>query len=380
MVEKRQKISRPLEQRLKNYFDGKRCVITGAIEKNGLSINWAHLDEDPSNTTFSNIIPLSSGFNLTQEEWRRNKEAQIGWFNRTISLKSNYLSYQSLVQFRSGLPALAYGCSRLGKVLAIKYQKEFEASVGDVWEFFCKCLYYLPYRMDYELLESVLVDLNKYIDLQLNCPNALRASLLQAIANLYQDNGQWNEADEIYKTLHFENQIAPNMLASICRRQAIGSVFLNSATDSNYLFEKAIELNGDFDFQTSINIAKAWQNLKDQSPKTALLTLERYNEIFKNPKIEPIEILSPHNIYELAFTQSAALLKLGKKYTKQLEIVNKLHVIAPNTQLRPVFTEYISKNTFDEEICLPIKTLSTHLLPTKKVIILLNIVTKKLLI
>jgi hypothetical protein len=74
---KRRRISDALERQLTKFYGGKRCVVTGVTEDTGVAIDWAHLDEDRSNTTFDNVVPLSSGFNRIQQTWTNHKERGI---------------------------------------------------------------------------------------------------------------------------------------------------------------------------------------------------------------------------------------------------------------------------------------------------------------
>lgn len=377
----RNKIPKLLEFRLKKFYGGKKCVVTGESDGTGINIHWAHLDENPSHTTFDNIVPLSSGFNLAQESWRRNREAGKNWFDRTIDLKANYLFFRMQQHFRHGSPALAYGCSRLGQILSMKYPREFESDVSDVWAFLCQSLYYLPYKMEYDLLESVLIELNKYLTINSSCPCDLQAGLLLVLANIYQDGGLWRESDEIYKRIEEIINLPPKILAAANRRRALSSIFsYTSEINPEYAFDKAFELNDDFDFQTSISIARSWNSLINQSPKDVLFKLKEFDEIFTNPKGALYEKLNLHNIFEMSFTKSAALLKLGKSYKDQIALVEELSNQAPFTRLRPVFTNHISKLTFDDRINEHIAKLSTVLFFTPRLTSLLEDTTKKLLI
>jgi hypothetical protein len=288
--------------------------------------------------------------------------------------------FKAKSQFRQGFPALAFGCSRLGAALSANHPKEFEAEKGDVWAFICQSLYHLPYRIDIDLLTSVLTHLSKCVEESLDCPTNLRVALLLALANIYQDNGMWSESRSLYKQIESSPTLPPNILASVSRRRALSHLYGDyNEPEIRYAFDKAYELNDDPDFRASLFIARAWKCLIEERPRGVLSGLEEYIKVIAKSNVVPNEILSAHNVFELAITSSAALHELGENYHNYVEIINNLHVDRPYTKLRPVFTNHIAKLTFSRAIVEHISTLSMGLIMTPSMLMLLDEISTKLL-
>lgn len=370
-----------VEGKLINFFGGKICVVTGEQEiEDHNKIEWAHLDENRENNSFDNIIPLSAGYNHSERNLNLDQKRGRDWYDLTSDLKANLIFHNAHNHFTKGKPALAYGCSRLGLHYSMCYPRQFEISDGDQWMFLCQCLYYLPYKMNYELLVSTLNELNKLLE-QNKCPSDSRAGILLSLANLYQDGGKWDEANSIYGVVENEGELPENILAATYRRRAIGSFFSKAIRqETDKLFNNAKELNkDDFNFNVSIDIAKAWKQLLENYPKNAVDILDKYSSLNLKNERRLIQKMNPHNIYELALTKADALYKIGEDYKPQIELISKLQVFTPNTKLRPVFTNNIAVVTFNPNINLSISPLAMSFIFTEDLSLLLSNITKKML-
>ena len=112
-------------------------------------------------------------------------------FRFGIDLIAANVFHSARRHFHAGAPALAFGCARLGDALAVHYPYLFETHEGDDWAFLTQSLFYLPYSMNRTLLEATLLRVRNRLDTTDRFPNGARAGLLLAIANLYQDAGEW---------------------------------------------------------------------------------------------------------------------------------------------------------------------------------------------
>ncbi|GEM_PF-4443888 len=105
MKARRKRPSPSLETRLETFYEAKTCVVTEGTT----AVEWHHLDEDRSHTTFENLVPLSKGINGIIDTKRKVKEADLG----------RELSYQQL-EFKAkelndaGRYSRAYACNRVG--------------------------------------------------------------------------------------------------------------------------------------------------------------------------------------------------------------------------------------------------------------------------
>ena len=188
--------SSPLEQRLRDYYGVQKCVVDGDSTDES---DWVALDADVANLSFVNLVPLSRKHRLRpagHRSWQWGGELR---YRFSIDLTAENLLHQSRKHFHQGSPALAYGCARLGEALSMRSPHDFEAQPDDGWAFLCQCMFYLPYRMETELLEAILQRIHRWLEANVFCPRRRRSNLLLAIANIYQDIGYWSEAGGIYR-------------------------------------------------------------------------------------------------------------------------------------------------------------------------------------
>lgn len=302
---------------LQDYYGTDNCVVDGPAA----DIEWIPLNEDADDLRFDNLVPLS-----------RRHRARRGTFRFGIDLIAENLFHSARKHFHAGVPALAFGCARLGDVLASHYPYAFEAHEGDEWAFLAQSLFYLPYRQNTALLDATLQRIRKRLAINSNCPHAGRAALLLAVANLYQDLGKWAAAEDLYEQV-LAHSPAPFMQVAAIRRRAVGRIFRGASYQA---MERDFRRVGDYetnaDLAASLAISQGWWHLAHGRPEQCLHLLEPFDD--------DEAVHSPHNAIELKLTQASALLALGLTCGAQLRFVKER--ARGTAHLRPVFTDYIA--------------------------------------
>jgi hypothetical protein len=307
---------------LEDYYGADSCVVDGPVS----DVEWIPLNEDVDDMRFDNLVPLSRR-HRTRAAGPRRANFRFG-----IDLIAENLFHSARKHFHAGVPALAFGCARLGDVLASHYPYAFEAHEGDEWSFLAQSLFYLPYRLHEALLEATLQRVRKRLAINSNCPDAGRAALLLAVANLYQDLGKWAAAEDLYDQV-LAHKPAPFMQVAAIRRRAVGRIFRGATYQA---MERDFRRVGDYetnaDLALSLAISQGWWHLAHGRPKQCLRLLEPFDD--------DEAVHSPHNAIELRLTQASALLTLGRACGAQLRFVKER--ARGTAHLRPVFTEYIA--------------------------------------
>jgi hypothetical protein len=302
---------------LQDYYGTDNCVVDGPAA----DVEWIPLNEDPDDRRFDNLVPLS-----------RRHRARRANFRFGIDLIAENLFHSARKHFHAGVPALAFGCARLGDVLASHYPYAFEAHEGDEWAFLAQSLFYLPYRQNKALVDATLQRIRKRLAINSNCPDAGRAALLLAVANLYQDLGKWAAAEDLYDQV-LAHTPAPFMQVAAIRRRTVGRLFRGATYQA---MERDFRRVGDYetsaDLAVSLAISQGWWHLAHARPEQCLSLLEPFDD--------DEAVHSPHNAIELKLTQASALLALGLGCGAQLRFVKER--ARGTAHLRPVFTEYIA--------------------------------------
>jgi hypothetical protein len=309
-----------LGQELQEYYGTDNCVVDGPES----GVEWILLNENTDDLRFDNLVPLS------RRHRARPYTTGRAVFRFGIDLAAESLFHAARRHFHAGIPALAYGCARLGDVLAVHYPYAFEAHQGDDWAFLAQSLLYLPYRMHAALLDTTLRRVGKRLATTGSCPG--RGVLLLAVANLYQDGGEWARAEELYDEVLASRPVAFVQIATI-RRRAVGRIFRGATQQT---MERDFRRVGDYetnaDLAVSLAISQGWWHLARGRPEQCLRQLEPFNFDDDAP-------YSPHNAVEFKLTQASALIALGLPCGSQLRFVTDQ---AKPGQLRPVFTEYVA--------------------------------------
>jgi hypothetical protein len=275
---------------------------------------------------FDNLVPISS----------RHRDKSRRTFRFGIDLIAESLFHSARRHFHSGMPALAFGCARLGDALVVGYPDLLEAHDGDDWAFLTQSLFYLPYRMRAALLDATLLRVRRRIDATDSCPNTARAALLLAIANVYQDMGSWTKAEELHAQV-LSITAMPILRAAAIRRRAVGELFRgieHHAMDRE--LRSIVKYRTSADLSVSLAICRGWRHLAADDPERCLRELAPFD--FDEEALIPAPTYSPHNVIEFKLTQASALAAIGLSVGSQLRFVRQ----HSQARLRPVFTDHIA--------------------------------------
>lgn len=363
-----------LERRLRNYYGYQTCVVDG--EADGDS-EWIALDENTANISFGNLIPLSRRHRLRpagHRSWQWSSEVR---YRFSVDLTAENLLHQSRKHFHQGSPSLAFGCARLGECLAMRSPDDFEAQEDDGWAFLTQCIFYLPYRLDIELLQVLLHRICTWVDATPYCPRVRRTSLLLALANLYQDMSDWKRADQLYELVLREDLLAMPRAATI-RRRTIGGYFGPiSRAEFSRAFDEVDSLRTPADFRLSVAIAKSWWFIQNDEPGLALQLMEPFD--FDEDSLREASDYSPHNSLELKLTQAAALSSLRLDSAAQARIINHIVKVMRNTRLRPIFTDHVAPVLLTPELQELIAPLRSPMLTTPALLMAMDEAARKLI-
>jgi hypothetical protein len=317
---------------LGDYYGPNCCVVDGPVADDH-AIEWIPLDEDAAAMRFDNLVPINSR--------HRDRTLRFGTLHRPgfrfgIDLIAENVFHSARRHFHAGVPALAFGCARLGDTLAATYPYLFETHEGDDWAFLTQSLFYLPYRMHTALLDATLLRVRRRVETTGSCPIGARAGLLLAIANLYQDNGDWTKANELYDRI-VELSPAPALRAAALRRLFIGRLFRyadHPSMDRN--FRSIDELRTSADMAASVAICRGWSHLACGRPERCLRELGPFD--FDEDAAIPAPTYSPRTTLEFKLTQAAALAALGLSCGSQMRFVRQ----QSHNRLRSYFTDHIA--------------------------------------
>ena len=321
---------------LEDYYGVDTCVIDGPVS----SIDWIPLDDDSAAIRFDNLVPVSTRHRT------RSLQSMAGTLRRAtfrfgIDLIAENLFHSARRHFHAGVPALAFGCARLGDVLAANYPYAFEVHEGDDWAFLAQGLFYLPYRMHAALLDATLLRIQRRLAINSNCPSAGRSALLLALANLYQDLGAWAKAEELYNHV-LASKPASFILIATVRRRAVGRIFRGATRHAmEHDFRRVSDYQTTADLAVSLAISQGWWHLANERPEDCLRLLEPFN-------FDEEAAYSPANTIELKLTQAAALIALGLSCGAQLRFVATR--ASRKAHLRPVFTEYVAPHLLARQL------------------------------
>jgi hypothetical protein len=313
-----------LGRELQDYYGADRCVVDGPVADG--KVEWIPLRGEPAAMRFDNMVPVS-------RRYRTRAPGRPAAFRFGIDLRADNLFHSARRHFHAGVPELAYGCARLGDVLAADYPYEFEVYEGDDWAFLAQSLFYLPYRTHGALLADTLLRVRRRLGRNNNCPGAGRAALLMAVANLYQDAGRWAVAEELYDQV-LATRPAPFMQIAAVRRRAVGRIFRGLAV------ERDLRRVGDYatnaDLAVSLALSQGWWHLAHGRAEECLRLLTP----FDFDEEADTAAYSPHNAVEFKLTMASALIALGLPHAAQLRFVEER--ARGRAHLRPVFTEYVA--------------------------------------
>lgn len=264
-----------LGQELAEYYGSSNCVVDGPVaEERG--VEWIPLDEDATAMSFENLVPISS------RHRDRSLRFMPGTLHRAtfrfgIDLIAENVFHSARRHFHDGIPALAFGCTRLGHMLATHYPYAFETHEGDDWAFLAQSLFYLPYRMHDDLLEATLQRVRQCLGVSGDCPSTGRSALLLAIANLCQDLGRWTKAEHLYDQVLLSGPAQFVRVATLLRR-TVGRIFGGATRESvDRDFDRVRDHETSADLSVSLAIAHGWWHLAQARPEQCLRRLEPFD-------------------------------------------------------------------------------------------------------
>lgn len=330
-----------LGRQLNEYYGASSCVIDGPVV-DGRGIEWIPLDEDFSRMKFDNLVPISTRHRDRSIRFGGGK-LQRATFRFGIDLIAENVFHSARRHFHADVPGLAFGCTRLGDALAVHYPYLFEAHDGDDWTFLAQSLFYLPYRMNSALLVAALERVLRRLAVTERCPNGARAGLLLAFANLHQDVGNWEKAEQLYDGV-LDMRPASALQADALRRRALGRLLSGRNIESmDREFRSIVGYKTNADLSVSLAIAQGWWHLMEGRPERCLRELEPFD--FEEEAPIPAPMYSPHNTIEFKLTQAAALAALGLSCGPHLRFVRQHE----QARLRPVFTEFVAPRVLPRE-------------------------------
>jgi TIR domain-containing protein len=322
-----------LGQELRDYYGTNCCVVDGSVAEDR-GVEWIPLDGDSQAMTFDNMVPISARHRVrplrhgTELSPRRT-------FRFGIDLIAEYLFHSARRHFHSGMPELAFGCVRLGDTLAVNYPYAFEAHEGDSWAFLALSLFYLPYRMHDALLAATLRRVRSRVGSGDVIPAAGRSALLLAIGNLYQDAGNWADAERLYGEI-LRGRATALVRAATLRRRAVGRLFVGASHEMDRDFRSISVYRTNDDLDALVAMSEGWWHLARGLPERCLRALEPFD--FDEESPIPAPMYSSHTAIEFKLTQASALAALGLTYRSQVRFVSQ----HDHARLRPVFTEYVA--------------------------------------
>jgi hypothetical protein len=302
-----------VERRLRRYFGGKRCVVTG----NDLDAEWHHLDDDPSHSTFANLLPLSSSLNRHLRDLR-NRATAKRMLTMSPRLGPRYLERTARNLFDLWDVARSYGCARLAFFVLSSYLR---ASVDETIPVACQALYYARHRLDYDLLTDVLTrDIAPVIQSASKLSPETAAALFREFAGLYSDHGRPQEAEELYVSLRSLPTSSSRLISdpveygALLRREAmtLGARGERIQEVLSRLRDAEGVASGRENLSLSIVNTLVWLLFARGEFKMALAHLEPYYATYRRavwkggPDLEPVAV-SPWNIAELDLNYGIAL-------------------------------------------------------------------------
>ena len=200
----RKRLSKNLLRQLNAFYGGRRCVITDSPN----NTDWHHLDDNPSNSIFPNLIPLSRDYNSTLELYRRYQQSISVWKGTHPLLTPQFLLIYSNYHFRAGQVQLAYGCSRLAGWL-IKLYPALHSPEIDIFDCILQALSCARHAASPVLILDII---NRDVISILQKRKASlynRIRLEQEFASLFQEYGLMARASELFEQTRLTIKLLP---------------------------------------------------------------------------------------------------------------------------------------------------------------------------
>ena len=318
MKNDRKQPSSNLLKRLGIFYGGRRCVVSG-LDQNS---DWHHLDDNPGNTCFSNLIPLGRDHNNKLEIYRRYQGKEDVWKGYDIELEPGILLITSRKHFISGDIGLAYGCSRLAVWMINLYPSLFgKYDRNAYWELVFQALSCARHADSQELIEDIIGrDIEKHLATLNGDKNNVFLIALE-FASILQEYLCISDADELFVFIDDKLKKMPyeraDFLSKMMRRISLSNIIKsnNIAKTIDMLSEAdKLVLSSSANLHVGVANARAWLYLAKSNPVKAIDTiLPIIDNIFGNNGSYKKEIVTPWNALESIITYNRALEMIDTK-------------------------------------------------------------------
>ena len=189
----RQKLSKNVERELERYYGGKRCIVT----KNK-SCEYHHIDDDDTNTSFVNLVPLMSTFNSPKLRDARKKQKKSNPVVLPAQLDPEALITQADLHFKQWDIALAYGCARLAYFIGINY---LGMNVESCLPYSCAAMYFARHSCNDDLIRDILKRDFMPIANTGQVASGMRTLMIKEIAGIYSEKARYKESLGLYRLI-----------------------------------------------------------------------------------------------------------------------------------------------------------------------------------
>ena len=300
-VDSRRSLSRELEARLERYFDdSKVCVVTNSVEA-----EWHHLDDNKSNTVFTNLVPLATSLNRNLRDVRKRATSYEGSEQVLVlrpTLQPEKLLDQASINFSKWKVGRAYGCARLAFYVGKQYRHQEK---NQLLSYASKTLHFARHRVQYELIHDILRrDILPLLYDEEPISSWTAFSIGQGFAGLLAEHGLFRKARDVYQILDdlklapIAEDIAPSLYSALLRRDAMAMLVDDprNARAAKLLSEATNIDPTDENICISIANTQAWLYLDQGIPNKAREILEPYYEIYTKKAFSSSETPKPVSV------------------------------------------------------------------------------------
>jgi hypothetical protein len=183
----------PVSERRKllSYYGSKTCVVSGDAN----NVDWHHLDDNPSRSTFENLVPLARDLNLRLAQYARDAISTRGIALDPL-LSPVGLTITAERHLLLGHPHLAVGASRVASfVMQLYLACGLEAAVSGA----ARALHYVRHAFDERMVMDIL--LRNVLQPMERSPGRIgvntKVDLCMELGALLQDAGEIMKSSEI---------------------------------------------------------------------------------------------------------------------------------------------------------------------------------------
>jgi tetratricopeptide (TPR) repeat protein len=261
----------------------------------GWNVDWHHLDDDVTHSSFVNLVPLGRDFNLNLRDLRKRPDTPL-----RPDLNPDNLLRRAALHFSHWEIALACGAARLSTFVGRLYlQWSADRQVPSV----VATLYYARNRTDYDLIADLLTrDLSPLIDLG-SLSRRSQASILKELASLFTEHGHAKEAVELYELVDNLLPIAevdsPREFGALLRRRfmtAGAASGWSNQREAEAGYKHALESDPSENLAASVGNSRAWTYIDQrefgQAYDVLLPLFQKYRHKAFTPggALEPVDV------------------------------------------------------------------------------------------